>query len=541
MMFKDFIQTVKDAGKIPDNLDDIASKLCQYSNITWNSATAISYRKGRRTPRLDWEAIDEAGFIQYFREKTSGTWLNMQKTFADLDEYNVICQDIKEPDVFYQDLLSLFYKMLRVVPITLRNILPERPVLIGRETELQRIADIFEWSNHAILSGMGGLGKSQIALAYAHTLNKSNGWIIQHIICEDGDSLRKSVMRLQFDGLPESKKTDSKDNFKLIMRRLQRRQKCVVIVFDNFNHPFTQEDRAAYQELIGCGSHVHVLLTSRNALIENKQHIVHIQSLDNVSLRKLYEYYRFEDTSDHKNYLDKNQNSLEELFSLVENHTLAVILLAKLAGNNFLREDELCRLLKSNMAPTVENTHITKDGVEQETTLSGMLKRVFSISQFSEAEKNIMRDMSIMPLSGVKIDLFEKLTGHSRRDLLSLKRNHWIILDEEILSIRLHPLICETILSIAETKPPQEHCILFLKRVIARRELTQSGTSEWYKLSQIAACIQFEIIKGDSLFDRLKDEYRGYLFSSHRIMSKYSDSLYDDQLMSYESNRMNDT
>lgn len=542
MTFKTFVKTAKATGKIPDSEKDIASSLCQYSGITWSSDTAISYlKKDNRIPRLNWDLFDEAGFIRYFREKTSDTWLDMQKGFADLDEYNVISQDTKEPDIFYQNLLSLFYKIFRVVPITLRHILPERPVLIGRTTELQRITNIFKESNYAILSGMGGIGKSQIALAYAHTLTETNGWIIQHIICENGDSLRKSVMRLQFDGLPKFGSTGGEDNFRSIIRRLQRRQRRVLIVLDNFNHPFTQEDLKAYQELIECGSHVHVLLTSRTALIENKQHIVQIQSLDDTSLRKLYEYYRFEDISDHKNYIDKNQNSLKELFSLVENHTLAVILLAKLAGNNFLCEDELCRLLKSNMNPTMENVQITKDGVEQETTLNGTLKKLFSISQFSEAEKDIMRDMSIMPLNGVKIDLFEKLTDHSRKDLLSLKRNHWIILDEEVLSIRLHPLICETMLSIDEIKPLQEYCILFQKKVIAKRKLTQPGTSEWHKLSQIAACTQFEILKGDPLFDRLNDEYREPLFSLHWIMSKYSDSLYGGQPMSDESNMMNDT
>lgn len=48
----------------------------------------------------------------------------------------------------------------------LRHILPEKPLLFGRETEMGEITDAFNKGNYAIITGIGGIGKSQVALAY---------------------------------------------------------------------------------------------------------------------------------------------------------------------------------------------------------------------------------------------------------------------------------------------------------------------------------------------------------------------------------------
>lgn len=110
---------------------------------------------------------------------------------------------------------------------------------------------------------------------------------------------------------------------------------------------------------------------------------------------------------------------------------------------------------------------------------------LFDSSNLTDDEKIVMRYMSIMPVNGIDVKLFEEVTRCSRREILSLKKSHWIMMDEEKLTIRLHPLICEAILSFDDTKPTEENCAELINRVEIKRDMSEEEILTWDTLNKI--------------------------------------------------------
>lgn len=489
MTLKDFLETVKTAGKIAGSQKEIAYDICSAAGIEVSENTIDKWiTQKERIPRLKNDSIDQAGFLRYFKEHTRSTWQNIQEKFGEKDEYGFINRNTKNPIIFYRSLLALFYDVLRLVPISLRHILPNTPPIFGRENELKRIGEIFTSNNYAIITGIGGIGKSYIALAYAHRLNKESGWVIQHIICENSDTLRTAISKLQFDNFSVNTKTKPKneeDNFDCIITNLKKCINPTLIILDNFNHSLTLNERKDFEKLKNCDP-VHFLITSRNTLNQNKQHIIHTLPLDDDSLLMLYKYHRFEDFTEHYDYFDSRKNDLDKLFTLVEKHTLMIALLAKLAVRCSLSEASIYELINDNLKLPSEEINITKDSMPTENSINVILKKIFDISQLTDNQKSIMRYMSLTPLTGVGIDLFEELTSHSRNEIRSLVNSCWIIQNEETFEIRLHPLVYNIIQELDDSRPSRELCLGFHNDVVTAQDRFPNNSYEWHMCDRIA-------------------------------------------------------
>ena len=95
---------------------------------------------------------------------------------------------------------------------------------------------------------------------------------------------------------------------------------------------------------------------------------------------------------------------------------------------------------------------MSKDDTVIETTISEITKKLFDISRLEKCQKAIMMYMLVIPTSGIDLVLFTKLTDCRKRDIVSLKKSCWVIVYEETLTVRLHPLICEAVLNLDEAK-----------------------------------------------------------------------------------------
>ena len=215
------------------------------------------------------------------------------------------------------------------------------------------------------------------------------------------------------------------------------------------------------------------------------------------------------------------------MFSLVERHTLMVELLAKLPDRIFLNEYEIYNRLTSGLSIPFGGINVNKDGNTVTVPVKGLIEMLFDISGLTDCEKSVMRYMSIMPVTGIAVRLFEKLTGHSRNEILSLKKTNWIMLDEERLTIRLHPLICETVLSSddTDTKPSAENCAEIIDRVKTERDTCEKGCPMWHIYNKILACvavnIYFHTIESYGALDFLIDECSSSIIFLNQAMRKY--------------------
>ena len=532
MTLHTFVKTIKTAGGISDSLNDTAIELYHCSGIGYEDETIKKALKNNKPLLPKWQnSIDEWGFLQFFENRTNSTWQEMQMAFGELDEYVLVDRATKDRNVFYESLLAQFYDIIRLVPVSLLDILPQAPLVFGREKELKQFEDIFETSNYAILTGVGGIGKSCVALAYAHALKKTGSLTVQHIICENDDTLQTAIIKLQFNGLtdtPKAKKNADKENLGRRIDTLKTSAKRMLILLDNLNQPFTEKDLDTFKRLIDCGNHVHILITSRNTLTDDKQGRVHLDPLDDDALFELYAYHRFENVDDHKDYIAQHRDILMKLFSIVEKHTLMIELLAKLPNRLFADEYEIYNRLSVGLRVPFEGISIKKDGEIIKAPPEGLVKILFDSSNLTDDEKSVMRYMSIMPVSGIEIKLFEELTHCSRKEILGLKKSHWIAIDEEKMTIRLHPLICEAILSFDDTKPTMGNCNELISLVKKEFKMIGLESTRGFTLGRIVACYVRNVclreLTYSEFFDYFQDQDKELIFFYNKIALAYANA-----------------
>lgn len=479
----EFIEIIKISGKINSSKENIVIDLFDYIGATTSidSARVIKWFQNERNPKVNMEkhfknGINNFGFSKYLEENANFSWKKLQKAFMHLDYKDLVDTETFYKEIFYWSLLNQFCDFLNMPkpkkPILLSHRLPKNYKTFGRENSLKKITEVFKNRNYVILTGMSGIGKSHVAWAYAHSLNEYDGCRVQHIICEDSDSLRQMVCRLQFDDLEDDKEEDKK--FDLRVKALQTYKQPVLIILDNLNRKLTIKDKHDLQKLTEdiSLSHVKWLITTRQQkLVYDEEHIIPICTLCNDSLLDLYWYNRFSQPEKHQDYIDKYTETVENMFEKIGNHTLMIELLAKLPKKTGLDETKMNTYIQHTLYISNRNVTAIVRNECMEDTVKNIITHLFFNSLYdntnentmkpvlNEAEKEIMKYMTLLSPSGLKLRLFEELIDYnngkySNNEINNLIESRLIIMDdEEDFTIRLHPLIFETIYEMEENEP----------------------------------------------------------------------------------------
>ncbi len=135
------------------------------------------------------------------------------------------------------------------------------PSFTGRERELARITECFASTRPpavVALHGLGGVGKTQLALEWVHRASETTYQVAAWLRAEDPDTLAADFAELASAlGLPEAKNPDQRDRIEAV-RTWLRDERDWLLVFDNATSP---EAIRPYLPRSAAG---HVLVTSRN-------------------------------------------------------------------------------------------------------------------------------------------------------------------------------------------------------------------------------------------------------------------------------------
>jgi hypothetical protein len=465
----------------------------------------------------------------------------MQGEFCKLDTYCIIDCDTDDAEEFYKSLLNLFYELIRLSPVSLCHILPQKPKIFGRENELKNIAEIFKKNNYVVLSGVGGIGKSYVALAYAHSLNESSHCVIQHIICDESDSLRDVVVRLRFEGLVELKNDNKDKKFDRIKNILKNRLQSMLIIFDNLNREIDIDD---FDQLRECGLHVKFLITSRNDKIlgNNRQYVVRIEPLDIDTLLNFYSRHLFGETDNHTDYIKEYGAILEEMFKRIRYHTLAIELLARLSRNSSMNEKAINERLKEGLDISPETVSVEKDGKVIENSVLEIVRTIFTMSSLNDIEKDILRHLALVPPSGIGFKLFKELAGYKKdRDIIRLRDKGWVVMKEDSHIVSLHPLISEVVLNEVISELPiikihdhlgeiiekrndriEEIFEVFIRNLSAKLKELDKYSCDWHTINKTIVCYCAKVLFPTiPLLSLLKTEYQSALYDLNKFAIDY--------------------
>ena len=223
---------------------------------------------------------------------------------------------------------------------------------VGREEELEELHTMLEENSKVFLYGIAGIGKSELAKAYAKQYKK---YYTNILYAEYTGDLHQSVTDLDFtDDLPED---SEEERFRKHNRFLRSLKDDTLLVIDNFNVTATHDSFLPVMLKYRC----RILFTTRSKL--DGHCILQLKEIREISaLFQLVSAFYTES--------EEHRVLVEEIMETVHRHTFAVELAAKLLENGILHP-MIQEITLSETRPSVTSCHTLLDSLQKRCLMHG--------------------------------------------------------------------------------------------------------------------------------------------------------------------------
>lgn len=311
---------------------------------------------------------------------------------------------------------------------------------IGRDKELEELYTMLEENRHVFLCGIAGIGKSELAKAYAKRYIKHYTNILY---VEYTGNLHQDITDMDFiDDPPE---ISEQERFQRHNRFLRSLKSDTLLIIDNFNVTATQDSFLSVVLNYRC----QILFTTRSKLDEYcTLPLKEIEDM-NALLQLASAFYSEADTY---------RTTVEKIIETVHSHTLAVELAAKLLENGISTPDQLLTRLQVEKASfhNEDKIKIIKDEQSSKATYYSHIHTLFSLYTLSLKQQDIMCNMCFLPSTGISARIFAKWLELSTLNEINDLIETGFVQTTTRRTISLHPMIQEITLS--ETKPSVSSC-----------------------------------------------------------------------------------
>ena len=311
---------------------------------------------------------------------------------------------------------------------------------VGRKEELGKLHTMLEENSKVFLYGIAGIGKSELAKAYAKQYKK---YYTNILYVEYSGDLHQSVTDMDFtDDLPED---SEEERFRKHNRFLRSLKDDTLLIIDNFNVTVTQDSFLSVVLKYRC----RILFTTRSKF--DGHCILQLKEIrEPPCLFQLAPAFYSE--------AEEHRTLVEEIIETVHRHTFAVELAAKLLENGILPPEQLLEKLREEKASLENEDKISaiKDGQNNKATYYNHIHTLFSLYSISQEQQDIMRDLCFLPPAGISARIFADWLGLTTlNDINDLIETGFVQANTRH-TISLHPMIQEIALS--ETRPSITSC-----------------------------------------------------------------------------------
>lgn len=312
----------------------------------------------------------------------------------------------------------------------------------GREQELDALHTQLTEQDKVFLYGIAGIGKSELAKAYAWQHRKDYTNILYLLY---PGNLKQMIINIEFtDNQPDE---GDAERFRRHNRFLRSLKKDTLLIIDNFNTTAARDELLSVVLKYRC----RILFTTRSQF-EQGSAMQLTEIADRQALLHLVANFYF--NADHQPEL------MEQIIDTVHSHTLAVELAARLLEIGILEpSDLLAKLQAEHAALSTDTVGIQKDGQLQKATYYGHIHTLFSLYTLSAKQQEVMRCLSLVPISGIRGRLFGLWLGLRNMDAVNdLVEMGFIQMHRGIIA--LHPMVQE--ISVTDMKPAVQSCRMLL-------------------------------------------------------------------------------
>lgn len=344
-------------------------------------------------------------------------------------------------------------------------------------------------SKPLFLHGIAGIGKSETAIQIGLDLMGKDRREVYLIHWHE--STRHTVESLFEDKESASQRSglggrhNARRNSDYLFERnldiLAREYKGTVLILDNFYQDgkglddLRSED--AFRRLLGLCPKISILLTTRYDTKEPQWHIDPLSEDDLLELMRHFMPYQWE---------EEKEEDLRKLIRQVENHTLAVSLIAKTleAMEGDLTAAQLLEVFSNKTLEIAEMDAVTtdQDRTYKQERIYGHLKALFDYSNLSVPQLQMMAIACILPDGGMDRALLKSCLPKELNDARkALRRCGW--LERRGDKIVTHPLIAQICREIEEEDTVYD----FLKGLMKQCDFNQFRYERYQQLAQTAA------------------------------------------------------
>lgn len=340
------------------------------------------------------------------------------------------------------------------------NLLPNGN-FVGRQAEIAQIGSLMEGCNKLFLQGMGGIGKSELAKAYALRNRERYCTVIfatyhtslQDTVLNESGFFTESLPRTHTgDGLLESDRAYFLRKLAYLQRIADRK---TLFIIDNFD---TDDDPDLETFL---GGEYAVIFTTRSDFGEFGLPVLQLGALDpeKEQLMLFSHYYR-------RPLTPQAEPVVRQILDAVNGHTLAIELIAKYMSHQRIPPDKMLDLLQKSGVRSIQAGTISHGFARAQSVYDNILQ-LFNLYSLTEQERYILMNLALAGLDGLDVVTFADLCElEDFFPIDELIRKSWICHNPVEDTISLHPLIRDVV--IKECQLSLDSCGIMLKNMTAK-------------------------------------------------------------------------
>ncbi len=413
------------------DFDSLISK----KEVNGSGSLRISYSHGFSAPELvrgDRKAISEAtdvfsvGAIIFYKMFNRVPELEDRKREAhyNYDEISKNYEEIEYPRKFYKKLDEFFHKTLASASVSryqnmkdVSDVLQDLEALtkkqsllidnfqdnysnfVGREEELEEIETAFENSNVVFLSGMGGIGKTELAKQIA-TKMRREGRIDRVAFLNFETSLANTICShdLEFTYWDEDYTNIGMDTVDKKIRKLEEvtREPEVyggdLIIVDNFDEFDVEQEFELLLQFVNCKAKFLFTTRKENIFRDLDFKEINVRKMSNIkNLLNLFQIYNM------NHYRDDEMEKIVQIIEFVDRHTMTVDLIAKyLRRTEELPSKFFAKLLEKEGITNTDNSKIAHKKISKKpiASVNQHLQALFDLSGFSKGEATVLTSIA---------------------------------------------------------------------------------------------------------------------------------------------------
>ena len=322
---------------------------------------------------------------------------------------------------------------------------------VGRTEEIEEIYEKIQDNNVLFLSGIGGIGKTELAKKFISEHRDEFDTVvfvyfqdnIEHTVCQE----------ILVNNMSMDEGEKEPDYFERLIDALRKNTtERDLILLDNFD--VERDDRL--EDLLKCPCKFLITTRNRNIRDWNYNEVKVDRMNDDEDLCSLFDTYNDND------YKATEYESVRKLIDFVDGHTMTVELISKYLRDSGQSPSMLYnRFMEKSGVTNTDNSFIVnqrKDYKMNAESVNQHLSTLFDVFNFDTSSKEIISSLSLLAGMRIRRELFVKLCSMCEVDkyIDSLISKGWVQNNKETGKISLHQVIQDLIYT--KLNPTTENC-----------------------------------------------------------------------------------